>query len=123
MQFSEDSNNAHYQIKAYDQESVTINNKKHTSPFYLSAQTLKPLTITSIHELTDNQLNNIKSDLIDVLIIGTGSISLPAPKTLQATLAKLQLGFETMNTPAACRSYSALQAEGRRVAALIFPKG
>jgi uncharacterized protein len=37
-----------------------------------------------------------------------------------AALAQAGMGLETMDTPAACRTYNILVAEGRKVAAALF---
>jgi uncharacterized protein len=56
---------------------------------------------------------------IDVLILGTGaSLVAPAPE-LRRRLREAGIGVEIMNTPAACRTYNLLVAEGRRVAAAV----
>jgi uncharacterized protein len=59
----------------------------------------------------------------DVVLLGTGrTIRFPAPQVTRL-LAENQVGLEVMDTPAACRTYNILAAEGRRVvAALILEK-
>ena len=55
------------------------------------------------------------------VIFGSGArIRFPRPALLRELIAK-RIGFETMDTPAACRTYNVLLAEGRSVvAALLF---
>jgi len=56
---------------------------------------------------------------IDVLILGTGAtLAAPAPE-LRRELRAVGIGVEIMNTPAACRTFNILVAEGRRVAAAM----
>jgi uncharacterized protein len=57
----------------------------------------------------------------EVVIFGSGPrLRFPSPKLLQA-LMRARIGVETMDTPAACRTYNVLLGEGRRVlAALLF---
>ena len=43
----------------------------------------------------------------------------PGPR-LYAELASRRIGLEVMSTPAACRTYNILGAEGRRVSALML---
>lgn len=53
----------------------------------------------------------------EVVLIGTGrSLIFPASPLL-APLASKQIGFEIMDTGAACRAYNFLLGEGRQVAA------
>ena len=58
---------------------------------------------------------------IDVLFVGTGAEVAHIPASLRNTLEAAGLGVETMNSPAACRTYNVLLSEGRRVAAAVLP--
>ncbi len=56
----------------------------------------------------------------EVLILGTGSqLRFPAPR-LYRMLTAAGIGVECMDTPAACRTFNILMAEGRKVAAAIL---
>ncbi|WP_113913453.1 Mth938-like domain-containing protein [Roseovarius dicentrarchi] len=58
---------------------------------------------------------------IDVLFIGTGAEVAHIPPALRDRLEAAGIGVETMNSPAACRTYNVLLSEGRRVAAAVLP--
>ncbi len=60
----------------------------------------------------------------ELVIFGSGSrIRFPGPALLKALMSR-RIGFEAMDTPAACRTYNVLLAEGRAVvAALLFERG
>jgi len=56
----------------------------------------------------------------DVLLLGTGARQyFPHPRLYRA-LTDAGIGVECMNTPAACRTYNILVAEGRKVVAAIL---
>ncbi len=55
----------------------------------------------------------------EVLLIGTGPKLEPLPATLRARFRAAQIGVDTMDTGAACRTFSLLVGEGRRVAAAL----
>ena len=56
----------------------------------------------------------------DVLLLGTGAQQrFPHPRLYRA-LTDACIGVECMNTPAACRTYNILVAEGRKVVAAIL---
>jgi uncharacterized protein len=57
----------------------------------------------------------------ELVIFGSGSrLRFPAPAWLRPLIER-RIGFETMDTAAACRTYNVLLAEGRSVvAALLF---
>lgn len=58
---------------------------------------------------------------VDVLFVGTGARMMPLPAAFRAALADAGFGVEPMATPAACRTYNVLLAEGRRIAAALLP--
>ena len=56
----------------------------------------------------------------EIVILGTGErLRFPHPALTQA-LAGARVGFEVMDTKAACRTYNILMAEGRAVVAAIL---
>ena len=59
-------------------------------------------------------------DAVDILILGTGAEHLSVAGLAGGTLPA-HVGVETMATPAACRTYNVLLAEGRRVALAAMP--
>jgi len=56
----------------------------------------------------------------EVALLGTGaSLRFPHPRLTRA-LVEAGIGLEVMDTPAACRTFNILAAEGRKVAAAIL---
>ncbi len=56
----------------------------------------------------------------EVIILGTGAaLVFPNPKLNAAVLGR-GIGFEVMDTAAACRTYNVLALEGRRVSAALL---
>jgi uncharacterized protein len=56
----------------------------------------------------------------EIVILGTGdSLRFPHPSITRA-LAEAAVGFEAMDTKAACRTYNILMSEGRAVVAAII---
>jgi len=58
---------------------------------------------------------------VDVLLLGTGAETAFPPPELSLALDEAGIAFEPMNSPAACRSYNVLLAEGRRVGLAALP--
>ena len=58
---------------------------------------------------------------IDVLFVGTGAEIAQIPRPLRAALEGAGIGVEIMASPAACRTYNVLLAEGRRVGLALIP--
>lgn len=57
---------------------------------------------------------------VDVLLLGTGAEIAHPPAELRRTVEAAGLGLEVMASPAACRTYNVLLAEGRRVGAAML---
>jgi uncharacterized protein len=56
----------------------------------------------------------------EVVLLGTGaSLRFPHPRLTRA-LTDAGIGVEVMDTPAACRTFNVLAAEGRRVVAAVI---
>jgi uncharacterized protein len=58
---------------------------------------------------------------IEILLIGTGRAMRLVPKPVRAALRQVGVTIDAMDTGAACRTYSVLLAEERRVAAALLP--
>ncbi len=61
------------------------------------------------------------ADSIDVLFVGTGAEIAHPPAEFRQQLEENGLGVEPMSSPAACRTYNVLLAEGRRIGLVLFP--
>jgi uncharacterized protein len=57
----------------------------------------------------------------EIVLLGTGAAMRFPPRELSRSLVAQRIGFEVMDTPAACRTYNILIAEGRNVVAAILP--
>lgn len=121
MLFNEDKSDARYQINRYDDQSITVAGQRLTMSCIVFADRLmtefKPQSLT---ELTEMDLEPLITAAPEILIIGSGKRHQFLPNTLRYYLETRNIGVECMTTPAACRSYTALLAEGRNVAALLF---
>lgn len=73
-----------------------------------------------IQGLDQDALQPLYKMALEVVLIGTGNrMALPGPMQLQA-LVDLGIGYELMDSAAACRTYNILAGEGRGVAAAIM---
>ena len=72
-------------------------------------------------DLSAATIERIRERRPEVVIIGTGSRHVFPSPGLLAPLSRAGIGVEVMSTPAACRTYNILGAEGRNVVALLLP--
>ena len=74
----------------------------------------------SYEELGPEHFAQLAALKVEVVIFGSGSrIRFPKPAWV-AALAAQRIGVETMDTPAACRTYNILAQEGREVAVALL---
>ena len=78
---------------------------------------LEPDQLTQVHLEKLIQLKNLG---IELVILGSGQKLKFMPKEWSLAFKNIRLGFETMDTPAACRTYNILAGEGRKVAAFLL---
>lgn len=67
-----------------------------------------------------NELDDLLNEQPDIVILGTGWQARRPPRELTFALARRGIGFESMDTPAACRTFNILSGEGRDVAAILI---
>ena len=80
--------------------------------------------VTTWAELQPAHFERIAALRPEVVILGSGARLCFAPAALLRSLIDLRIGVETMDTAAACRTYSVLASERRRVlAALLIEPG
>jgi len=83
-----------------------------------------PWPVHSFEELNADLFEQIALLDPELVIFGSGSrLRFPKPQWLQALIGR-RIGVETMDTPAACRTYNVLVSEQRSVvAAMIIEPG
>lgn len=76
--------------------------------------------IEDIGKLDEQSLETILGDAPEMIVVGTGWKPVFPPRELVFAMARRGIGFETMDTPAACRTFNILINEGRRAAAALI---
>ncbi len=73
-----------------------------------------------ISKLTVEDLAELIAEQPEIIIFGTGWAPVLPPRELVFALARKGIGLETMDTPAACRTFNILINENRDVAAILI---
>ena len=110
----------HNQIQSYDLHNITINGKIYTHSLVITPQSLKHWEIESFNQLTVHHFAEVITSNPEIVLLGTGQKMQFPVLELLAPLINQNIGFEVMNTPAACRTYNLLVAEGRQVVAMLL---
>ena len=112
-----------YRIESYSTGMIYINGERLTSSLIVSPllliKTWPPKSFTDIAQQHIEQIIQLRPEII---ILGTGrQLHFPI-SFISAQIQRLGIGFEVMDTGAACRCYNLLMGDGRNVAAgLIMP--
>lgn len=121
MLLNEDTGIGNYHIQAYDAESVTINKSLYTSSMIVSPYILIPeWEPKSLEDLKAEHFQSVLSLNPEVVILGTGKKFIFPPQEKLMLLFQKRIGIESMDTGAACRTYTALISEGRKIVAALI---
>jgi uncharacterized protein len=77
------------------------------------------ISIDNVASLREEDLSELLAKQPAIVIFGTGWQTVLPPRELVFATARRGIGFETMDTPAACRTFNILISEGRDVAAVL----
>ena len=121
MRFIQDSSSGTNIIRAYGEGELRINDTLYRGAVIVSASTV--LSEADIRDLTDLVGSDPARILAldpDLILLGTGLRQTFPPASFGAQFLQAGIGFEVMDTGAACRTFNVLVAEQRRVVALLL---
>lgn len=121
MKFNLDQPSTTHVVRAYGPGLLRIGERSYDSSLILTATRLiERWRPRSMDELEPADLEPVLALRPEVLLLGSGLRQRFPARPLLAALYESRVGFEIMDTGAACRTYNVLVAEGRdAVAALI----
>lgn len=111
-------------ISAYDHGCINIKNQRYTNSLILTfSGKISPWSCTSFEELTPAHFSSLllpPFELPEIIIFGSGKKLRFLHPCYFADLIDGNIGVETMDTAAACRTYNILAEEGRKVVAALL---
>jgi uncharacterized protein len=108
-------------IRAYAAGQITVNQDSYTrSLVVLPGQIVADWPPQTFAELTVAHLAALVPLRPELVILGTGLRQRFPRAELLAPLAEAGIGWEIMDTGAACRTYNILMGEGRHVAVALM---
>ena len=78
------------------------------------------VSLQDVAALQEQDLDELLLKGPEIVILGTGWKTQRPPRELVFAMARRGIGFECMDTPAACRTFNILLSEGRDVAAILI---
>lgn len=120
MKFQPDQLDGVNNITHYDVDTLRVQGQLYTASVLVpwSGET-KAWNATSIEELTPAHFEAVLAMDPEVVIFGSGPKLKFVSPALYRSLIERRIGVETMDSGAACRTYTVLANEGRRVVAAI----
>ena len=143
MQIQQDLDIHHYSIKGYSKGEIVVlvpllaELSEETDADGNPAKSLRQETLTSsilltsvhldrnwppqsIEDLREEHIQALAELKPEVAIIGTGASLKWPERALLKPLIEAGIGYEIMDTAAACRTYNVLSYEGRTIAAALI---
>lgn len=121
MKLQPDARTGDFAVTGYGEGYVMINRVRHEHNLVLMPDRLaQSWAAGGFVSLTVEHFALLRDLAPDIVLLGTGrSQRFPHPSLLKP-LIDARIGYEVMDSPAACRTYNILMAEGRRVAAALL---
>ena len=122
MRFTEDAHAAINIIRGYGSGEIRINEQSIRDALIVSATDLllEP-GLNGVADLGPAQHARIMSLEPELVLIGTGTRQSFPDASFAALFLRAGVGYEVMDTGAACRTFNVLVSEGRRVVAVLLP--
>jgi len=124
MKFQPDSTEGINAITRHEPQQIWVGATRYTASVLVPwAGAVMPWDVVSPDDLTPGHFERCLELKPALVIFGSGSKLQFVKPALYRALIEHRIGFETMDTAAACRTYNVLASEGRAVvAALILPR-
>jgi uncharacterized protein len=103
-------------VSAIGQSSIDINGVPYAASIVVAPEgPVQDWPVAAVEHLTEAHFEQLSHSQPELVVLGTGLKQRFVHPRLAAALAAKRIGLETMDTPAACRTYNVLMAEGRKV--------
>ena len=121
MKFQPDTLDGVNNITHYDVDTLRINADGHSTSMLVPwVGQARPWDARRVEELTQAHFDALLEYDPEVVIFGSGPKLKFVSPALYRSLIERRIGVETMDSGAACRTYTVLANEGRRVVAAIL---
>lgn len=108
-------------ITGHGDGTVAVNNKQvDHALIVMPNQIIDPWPIVDPATLTLADFSHVFALKPELVVFGSGKTFRFPDARILAAFSQARIGFEVMDTPAACRTYNVLASEGRSVAAALL---
>lgn len=122
MKLHQDASGALNTVTAYGPGWIEINRQRHEGALLLAPEgPVRAWEVDAFEALAPGHFERLLPEAPEIVLVGTGATQRLVHPRLVAALHAARIGVDAMTTPAACRTYNILMAEGRRVLAALLP--
>lgn len=109
-------------VTAYGEDYVEVNRERHQAPLrFMPEGSIERWDVGGFEEISAADIAALLELGPELVLIGTGARQRFLHPRVVAPLAEARVGFETMTSHAACRTYNILMSEGRRALLALLP--
>ena len=120
MRFTQDTTSGINMIRSYGAGELRVNDSVFRGAVILSASTiLAEPGIQRLDDLIGMDVSRVLALDPELVLLGTGARQIFPAASFGAQFLRAGIGFEVMDTGAACRTFNVLVGEQRRVVALL----
>ena len=121
MRFTEDSSSGINVIRAYGNGELRVNENLYRGGVILSAATvIADANVQNLEDLLAMDVSRALALEPELVLLGTGARQVFPASSFGAQFLRAGIGFEVMDTGAACRTFNVLVGEQRRAAAILL---
>ena len=121
MQIEADINQGQHKIDAYAAGSITVAGIPYTTNIIITpAAVMEGQLPDKVQSLAESHLMTMLEHKPEVVLFGSGKTLTFPPDEICEILYLRHIGFEIMDTGAACRAFNFLSGEGRQIVAALF---
>jgi uncharacterized protein len=121
MRFTQDPSSIGNLIRSYAPGEIKINDETFRHSLIVGPSSIAPgPAVREAGELTAPHSADLLALAPELVLVGTGVRQVFPPAEFGAQFLRKGIGFEVMDTGAACRTFNVLVTEQRRVVALLL---
>jgi uncharacterized protein len=110
-----------HQITGYGPDYVAVNGVRYEGSLVVTADTiLTDWAVDCFADLSDRHVARLVELQPELVLLGTGTRTRFPSTPVLRPLIDARIGYEIMDTGAACRTFGVLNSEGRRVLAALL---
>lgn len=104
-------------IRSYQAGCIETDEATYSSSIIMTPKQVTPWRPATLNDLTEEDLLQLLEFKPKVVLLGTGQTLQFPPLALWRCFIEKNIGYEVMDTAAACRTYNVLMTENRAVVA------